>query len=229
MVEVLKPRAVVLFSGGLDSSTCLKIAAHQGFDCYALSIAYHQKNNAELIAAEKNAYLFGAKAHKTVSIDLMGLARSALIDPDLAIPDYQGNNEIPITYVPARNTIFLSLALGWAETLGAQDIFYGANAIDYPGYADCRPAFIQAFENLANLATTAGVQGQKFRIHAPLLNLTKAQIIQTGIALGIDYRNTISCYRADKEGRACGECDSCTFRKKGFAEAGIEDCTVYVD
>jgi 7-cyano-7-deazaguanine synthase len=227
MAKGLKPPAVVLFSGGLDSSTCLKIANNEGFSCYALSIDYGQKHRSELSMASKIASVLGAKTHKIVTIDLAGVAKSALVEEAIPIPNYDSSEAIPTTYVPARNTIFLSIALAWAETLGAQDIFIGANAIDYSGYPDCRPAYIQAFEQLAKLATKAGVEDQKFHIHAPLINLTKAEIIQEGIKLGIDYRQTISCYRADEQGRACGKCDSCTFRRKGFEEAKIADPTVY--
>lgn len=222
-------KAVILFSGGLDSTTCLALAKQQGFHCCTLSIDYGQKHRAEIKSAEKIAALFSVEAHRTITIGLDNLWGSALTDNDLSAPDYMGANDaIPVTYVPARNTIFLSFALGWAEVLGAQDIFIGANVIDYSNYPDCRPAFIQAFEGLANLATKAGVEGQKFRIHAPLLNFNKAQVIETGFKLGIDYSQTVSCYRADDQGNACGACDSCTFRKKGFKEAGIADPTRYV-
>lgn len=225
----MKPKAVILLSGGLDSTTCLALAKQQGFSCYTLNIDYGQKHHVEIKAAEKIAGSLGVEEHRTVAISLGELwGRSALTHTDLAVPDYVDGQDIPITYVPARNTIFLSLALGWAEALGAYDIFIGANAIDYSNYPDCRPVFIRAFEELANLATKAGKEeGQKFHIHAPLLNLNKAEIIQAGIALGIDYSQTISCYRADEQGNACGTCDSCIFRKKGFKEAGVVDPTCY--
>lgn len=222
-----EPKSIVLLSGGLDSVTCLAIACQEGFDCYALTLDYGQKHHAELQAATALAASFGV-THKIVNLNLTGLAHSALIDEDVSIPDYQGNQEIPATYVPARNTLFLSLALGWAETLRAQHIFIGANAVDYSGYPDCRPAFIEAFEQLANVATQAGVEGKKFHICAPLLSLTKAEIILQGLSLGIDYAQTISCYRADDAGKACGRCDSCQLRKKGFQEAGVPDPTHYV-
>lgn len=223
----MKPKAIILFSGGLDSTTCVAIAQEKGFDCYLLTIHYDQKHQAELKAAENIAASFNVIEHKTLSINLNGITKTALINEEISIPDYRGNQDIPVTYVPARNTLFLSLALGWAESVGAQDIFYGANFIDYSGYPDCRPAFIEAFEHLANVATKAGVEGKKFHIHAPLLKLTKAEIILEGQALGIDYSQTVSCYRADDEGRACGSCDSCQLRKKGFQEAGITDVTRY--
>ena len=227
MVERLNPLAVVLFSGGLDSATCLKMANTKGFSCYALSIDYGQKHRSELKIASKIAPLLGAVSHKTVTLNLAGVAQSALIDETIPIPDYNASSDIPATYVPARNTLFLSLALGWAETLGAQHIFIGANAIDYSNYPDCRPAFIQAFEQLANVATKLGIEGKKFKIHAPLLSMTKAEIIHAGIKMDIDYSQTVSCYRADEAGSACGECDSCILRKKGFEEAGIADPTLY--
>jgi 7-cyano-7-deazaguanine synthase len=222
-----KPKAIVLLSGGLDSVTCLAIACHEGFNCYALTLDYGQKHESELKAAQFFASLYGAK-HRTLHFNLTGLAQSALIDEASPVPDYKGDEAIPPTYVPARNTLFLSIALGWAETVGAQHIFVGANAVDYSGYPDCRPAFIEAFEQLANVATKAGVEGKKFHIRAPLLSLTKAEIILQGLSLGIDYRQTVSCYRADEQGRACSLCDSCQLRKKGFQEAGVLDPTHYV-
>lgn len=224
----MKPKAVLLLSGGLDSTTCLGLAKQEGFCCYTLNIDYGQKHRVEIKNAEKIANLLGAEAHRTIVISLGELwGKSALTDKNFAVPDHVDGQDIPITYVPARNTIFLSLALGWAEVLGAQDIFIGANAVDYSNYPDCRPAFIHAFEAVANVATKTGTEGQKFHIHAPLLNLSKAQIIQMGIALGIDYSQTVSCYRADEKGRACGTCDSCAVRKKGFREAGVVDPTRY--
>jgi 7-cyano-7-deazaguanine synthase len=220
----MQKKAVILFSGGLDSTTCIAIAKSQGFDCYALSFSYGQKHSVELEVAKKIAKAAGVVEHKIVTLNLGG---SALTDAHVAIDDYKGDNEIPTTYVPARNTVFLSVALGWAEVLGAFDIFIGANDVDYSGYPDCRPEYLQAFEQLADLATKAGVEGAHYKVNAPLLHWTKAEIIKTGLALGVDYEVTVSCYRADAEGRACGNCDSCTFRKKGFREAGVEDPTRY--
>ncbi len=222
----MQKKAVILFSGGLDSTTCLALAKSEGYACYALSFDYGQKHKVELDVALSLAKRMGVKEHKIVSLDL-GTLNSALTDDKLKVPDYKDDNEIPTTYVPARNTVFLSIALGWAEVLEAFDIFIGANAIDYSGYPDCRPAYLETFEKLANLATKAGVQGARYTIHAPLVHLTKGEIIEQGIRLRIDYSQTLSCYRADAEGRACGKCDSCTYRKKGFTEAGIVDPTRY--
>ncbi len=219
-------RAVVLLSGGLDSATVLAIARGQGFDCYALSMAYGQRHAAELAAAARVAEALGAVEHKVVSIGLDSFGGSALTDPDIQVPEQMGEG-IPVTYVPARNTVFLSLALGWAEVLGAHDIFIGVNAVDYSGYPDCRPEFIEAFERLANLATKAGVEGHPFQIHTPLIELTKAEIIRRGTALGLDYALTVSCYQANPAGEACGVCDSCRLRAKGFADAGLPDPTAY--
>jgi 7-cyano-7-deazaguanine synthase len=218
--------AVVLLSGGLDSATVLAIARNQGFACHALSMAYGQRHVAELNAAARVASALGAVDHKVISIGLDAFGGSALTDPTIQVPEQMGEG-IPVTYVPARNTVFLSLALGWAEVLGAQDIFIGVNAVDYSGYPDCRPEFIRGFEQLAALATKAGVEGQGFRIHTPLIDLTKAQIIREGISLGLDYGMTVSCYQADSEGRACGVCDSCRLRAKGFTDAGVDDPTRY--
>jgi 7-cyano-7-deazaguanine synthase len=218
--------AVVLLSGGLDSATVLAIARNQGFACHALSMAYGQRHVAELNAAARVASALGAVDHKVISIGLDAFGGSALTDPTIQVPEQMGEG-IPVTYVPARNTVFLSLALGWAEVLGAQDIFIGVNAVDYSGYPDCRPEFIRGFEQLAALATKAGVEGQGFRIHTPLIDLTKAQIIREGIRLGLDYGMTVSCYQADSEGRACGVCDSCRLRAKGFTDAGVDDPTRY--
>jgi 7-cyano-7-deazaguanine synthase len=218
--------AVVLLSGGLDSATVLAIARNQGFACHALSMAYGQRHVAELNAAARVAGALGAVDHKVISIGLDAFGGSALTDPTIQVPEQMGEG-IPVTYVPARNTVFLSLALGWAEVLGAQDIFIGVNAVDYSGYPDCRPEFIRGFEQLAALATKAGVEGQGFRIHTPLIDLTKAQIIREGISLGLDYGMTVSCYQADSEGRACGVCDSCRLRAKGFTDAGVDDPTRY--
>lgn len=222
-------KAVVLYSGGLDSTTCMAIARDKGFEAYALSFAYGQRHSVELDKARDYAPLIGAKDHMVVDIDLRKMGGSALT-ADIDVPkDGSSEDEIPITYVPARNTIFLSFALGWAEVLGASDIYIGVNALDYSGYPDCRPEFIDAFETMANLATRAGVEGvNPYRIHAPLIDLTKAQIIQQGLALGVDYRLTHSCYDPDPEGRSCGRCDSCLLRLKGFAEAGLTDPVTYV-
>lgn len=219
-------RAVVLLSGGLDSATALAIAREQGFACHALSLDYGQRHLAELNAAKRVARELGVVEHKILPLSLDAIGGSALTDSSIDVPE-QGGEGIPVTYVPARNTVFLSLALGWAEVLGAHDLFVGVNAVDYSGYPDCRPEYIQAFEQLANLATKAGVEGERFRIHAPLIEMTKAQIIREGVRLGVDYALTVSCYQADTEGRACGRCDSCRFRAQGFAQAGIPDPTRY--
>ena len=229
----ISKKAIVLSSGGLDSTTVLAIAADQGYDLYSLSFEYGQRHIFELQAAEKVAVALGAKRHIIARVDLKAVGGSALTD-DIAVP--KGRNEahmdaaIPITYVPARNTIFLAHALAWAEVLEAWDIFIGVNAVDYSGYPDCRPEFIQAFETMANLATKATVEGiGRFQIHAPLIHMTKAQIIQTGTALGVDYGITHSCYDPSPTGRACGTCDSCVLRKNGFTEAGVTDPTPYID
>ncbi|MBE0439335.1 MAG: 7-cyano-7-deazaguanine synthase QueC [Gammaproteobacteria bacterium] len=219
-------RAVVLLSGGLDSVTALAIAKEQGYECYTLSFDYGQRHEAELTAATKLSKQVGAVEHKVINIDLRTIGGSALTDNTVAVPE-QHQEGIPVTYVPARNTIFLSIALGWAEVLQANAIFVGVNAVDYSGYPDCRPEFVAAFETLANLATKAGVEGNKLEVHAPLMAMNKADIIRTGTRLGIDYSQTISCYQADKNGRACGRCDSCHFRKQGFEQAGIADPTLY--
>jgi 7-cyano-7-deazaguanine synthase len=219
-------RAIVLLSGGLDSATTLAIAVQQGFTVYALSFRYGQRHAVELAAAARVAKALGAAEHRTIIIDLAAFGGSALTDHTIAVPEAPSTG-IPITYVPARNTIFLSYALGWGEVLGARDIFVGVNAVDYSGYPDCRPEFIAAFERLANLATKAGVEGDAFRIHAPLIEWTKADIIKRGVAAGIDYAMTVSCYQPDGEGRACGRCDSCRLRRDGFAGAGIADPTRY--
>lgn len=220
-------KAVVLFSGGLDSTTCLALAKEQNFEVYALTLAYGQTNFLETRQAKIIAENFNVKEHKILPLSLDAWGGSALTDKDIAIPDYQGDGKIPVTYVPARNTIFLSLALGWAEVIGAGDIFIGVNFLDYSGYPDCRPDFLQAFEHVANVGTKAGIEGQKFKIHAPLLKLKKAEIIPIGQRLGVDYALTISCYRFDEQGRACGTCDCCVHRKKGFIEAGLPDPTLY--
>lgn len=218
--------AVVLLSGGLDSATVLAMARAQGYDCYALSVDYGQRHHSELEAAQRVAAMLGAKEHRVVHIDLTGFGGSALTDSNIAVPQQPGDG-IPTTYVPARNTIMLSLALAWAEVLKSQDIFIGVNAVDYSGYPDCRPAFIEAFERMANLATKAAVEGSALTIHAPLLHLSKAEIVRQGAALGVDYARTVSCYQADEQGRACGVCDSCRLRRAGFASAGLADPTVY--
>jgi len=219
-------RAVVLLSGGLDSVTALAMAREQGFECYTLSFNYGQRHHAELNAAERLSSQNGAVAHKVIDIDLSAIGGSALTDQSIDVPE-QYEEGIPVTYVPARNTVFLSIALGWAEVLSAQAIFVGVNAVDYSGYPDCRPEFITAFEQLANVATKAGVEGQELTIQAPLMTMTKADIIQEGTRLGIDYSQTISCYQADSDGRACGKCDSCRFRRQGFEQAGLADPTRY--
>lgn len=219
-------RAVVLLSGGLDSATVLAMARSQGFDCHALSVHYGQRHSAELDAAKRVAVALGAREHRIMGVDLAGIGGSALTDDALAIPQAPTAG-IPVTYVPARNTMLLSLALGWAEVLGAEDIFVGVNFVDYSGYPDCRPEFIAAFEALARLATKAGVEGCRYRINAPLIEMSKAQIIQAGVALGVDYGTTVSCYQADAQGAACGKCDSCRLRAAGFAAANIADPTRY--
>jgi 7-cyano-7-deazaguanine synthase len=224
-------KAVVLLSGGLDSTTTLAVARSQGFEVYALSVDYGQRHRVELERADRVARTFGVADHRTVQLDLRAVGGSALtaaIDvPKGRSADEMGHG-IPVTYVPARNTILLGLALGYAETVGAFDLFIGANVLDYSGYPDCRPEFLEAFERLANLATRAGVEGTgRFRVHAPLLKLTKAEIIREGVRLGVDYSQTLSCYDPDEGGRACGQCDSCLLRKKGFEEAGVPDPTTY--
>ena len=220
-------KAIVLLSGGLDSATALALAREAGHACYALSFRYGQRHSAELAAAQRIAEALGAAEHRTVDLDLSAIGGSALTDAAIAVPEAPTTG-IPVTYVPARNTVFLAVALGWAEVLGAREIFIGVNAVDYSGYPDCRPEFIQAFEQLANLATKAGVEGERFHVRTPLIELSKAQIIRRGMALGVDYSLTVSCYQADAEGRACGRCDSCRLRAKGFAEAGVADPTRYV-
>jgi 7-cyano-7-deazaguanine synthase len=219
-------RAVVLLSGGLDSATVLAIARSKNFECYALSVEYGQRHRAELEAARRIAAALGAHEHRNMRVDLAGIGGSALTDNNVPVPEAQGPG-IPVTYVPARNTLFLSLALGWAEVIGAADIFMGVNAVDYSGYPDCRPAFIQAFAALALVATKAGVEGGRFNIHAPLIEMSKADIIRAGMDLGVDFAATVSCYQADADGRACGRCDSCRLRAAGFAAANIRDPTIY--
>jgi 7-cyano-7-deazaguanine synthase len=217
-------KAVILLSGGLDSATVLAMATSGGFQCHTLSVNYGQRHSSELLAAEKVSRANSATL-KTIELDLRAFGGSALTD-DIDVPEEEGEG-IPITYVPARNTIMLSLALAWAEVLGANDIFIGVNAVDYSGYPDCRPEFIEAYEKMANLATKAGVEGKRMTIHTPLLDLTKADIIRQGIELGVDYALTVSCYQADNEGRACGVCDSCRIRAAGFNSAGVADPTPY--
>jgi len=219
-------KAVVLISGGLDSTTALAIARGQGYDCYTISFDYGQRHRAELVAAAITASALGSIEHKVIKLDLGAIGGSALTDTNINVPEEETSG-IPITYVPARNTIFLSIALGWAEVLGAQDIFIGVNAVDYSGYPDCRPDYIAAYEVMANLATRAGVEGEKLHIRTPLIDLTKAEIIQQGIALGVDYSLTVSCYQATTAGEACGKCDSCRLRKIGFEQAGVADPTRY--
>ncbi|OQW42145.1 MAG: 7-cyano-7-deazaguanine synthase [Proteobacteria bacterium SG_bin4] len=221
-------KAVVLLSGGLDSATVLAIARNQGFQCYALSVDYGQRHRSELEAARKVTQSLDSQAHQVIKLDLTAFGGSALTDRSIEIPiSGERAANIPVTYVPARNTIMLSLALAWAETLDCQDIFIGVNAVDYSGYPDCRPEYIAAFEQMANLATKAGIEGKKLTIHTPLMHLSKREIIQAGIALGVDFSLTVSCYQADEAGRACGVCDSCRIRKAGFAAASIVDPTRY--
>ncbi|MFW5927407.1 MAG: 7-cyano-7-deazaguanine synthase QueC [Wenzhouxiangella sp.] len=217
--------AVVLLSGGLDSATALAEAIAAGFECHTLAVDYGQRHRAELDAAERVSRALGARDHRVVGVDLRAIGGSALTD-DIDVPE-EDSDGIPATYVPARNTLLLSLALGHAEVLGAFDLFIGVNAVDYSGYPDCRPAFIVAFEELASLATKAGVEGERFRIHTPLIEKSKAAIIRRGVELGVDYAMTVSCYQADEQGRACGRCDSCRLRRKGFADAGLDDPTRY--
>lgn len=219
-------KAVVLLSGGLDSATILAQARAAGFACYSMSFDYGQRHRVELQAAERVAAQLGVVEHKVVGLNLNGIGGSALTDSSIAVPE-SPTEGIPVTYVPARNTVFLALALGWAEVLGAHDIFIGVNAVDYSGYPDCRPDFIAAFERVANLATREGVEGEGFRIQAPLQNLSKAQIVEIGMQHGVDYALTVSCYQADEDGRACGKCDSCRLRAAGFIAAGVVDPTRY--
>jgi 7-cyano-7-deazaguanine synthase len=220
-------KAVVLLSGGLDSATVLAIASSKGYECFALSVDYGQRHVSELAAAVKVAHSIGARDHKVINVDLSAFGRSALTDLSTPIPAEGIKPGVPVTYVPARNTIMLSLALAWAEVLQSRDIFIGVNAVDYSGYPDCRPEYIAAFENMANLATKAAIEGGKLFIHAPLMNLPKAQIIKQGILLGVDYSLTVSCYQADKAGLACGVCDSCRIRRTGFQSAHVPDPTHY--
>ncbi len=223
----MSKRAVVLVSGGLDSATVLAMADRDGYECFGLSVGYGQRHSAELMAAERVCASLGCEQHRTIHIDLAAFGGSALTDESIAVPQAPTEG-IPVTYVPARNTVFLSLALAWAEVLEAFDIFVGVNAVDYSGYPDCRPEFISSFESMANLATKAGVEGRKLSIRAPLINLSKAEIIKQGAALGVDYGLTVSCYQATESGAACGVCDSCRLRRAGFVEAGVPDPTEYV-
>nr|WP_312231759.1 7-cyano-7-deazaguanine synthase QueC [Pseudomonas sp.] len=219
-------KAVILLSGGLDSATVVAMAKDQGYSCYSMSFDYGQRHRSELQAAERVARQLEVVEHKVIGMNLGGIGGSALTDDSIDVPQAPTTG-IPVTYVPARNTVFLSLALGWAEVLGAQDIFIGVNAVDYSGYPDCRPEFVEAFERMANLATKMGVEGQRIRIQAPLQMMSKAEIVQAGSRLGVDYGLTVSCYLADADGRACGRCDSCRLRAAGFAAAGMADPTRY--
>ena len=221
-----RKRGVILVSGGLDSTTVLAMARSLDYQCYTLSFDYGQRNRAELLAAERVSVALGDVEHKVVRLNLDSIGGSALTDTNIAVPEEETEG-IPVTYVPARNTIFLSIALGWAEVLDAHDIFIGVNAVDYSGYPDCRPEFISAFENMANLATRAGVEGQDISIHTPLMTMGKGDIIRAGAALGVDYSLTVSCYQASAEGLACGRCDSCRLRRQGFVDAAVEDPTRY--
>lgn len=221
-----KKKAVVLLSGGLDSATVLAMARAEGYECYALGFDYGQRHSAELQAAQRVAADLGACEHKVIKLDLRAIGGSALTDDSIDVPE-EDTGGIPVTYVPARNTVFLSIALGWAEVLGAQDIFVGVNAVDYSGYPDCRPEYLAAFEHMANLATRAGVEGHRLTVHAPLMRMSKADIVRRGTELGVDYSLTVSCYQARPDGAACGRCDSCRLRAAGFAEAELADPTVY--
>ncbi len=229
MASVTPEKAVVLVSGGLDSATILAMAINEGLLCYALSFDYGQRHKSELTAAAKLAKNLGVKEHRVISLDLRGIGGSALTDDNIAVPEMLDTPDsgIPVTYVPARNTLFLSYALAWAEVLEARHIYIGVNAVDYSGYPDCRPEYIAAYQTMSALATKAGVEGHAAKIHTPLIDLSKAEIIRNGLKLGVDYASTISCYSADAEGRACGHCDSCYLRATGFADAGIADPTRY--
>lgn len=220
-------RAIVLLSGGLDSATCLAIARDMGFECYALSVAYGQRHAAELTASKRVADALGAREHRLARVNLGQFGGSALTDPAIPVPEESGSGGIPVTYVPARNTVMLSIALAWAEVLDAHDIFVGVNAVDYSGYPDCRPEFIRAFQDMANLATKSGAEGTRITIHAPLIELSKAEIIKLGTRLGVDYGITVTCYQADDQGRACGRCEACRLRRAGFEAAGVGDPTPY--
>jgi 7-cyano-7-deazaguanine synthase len=220
-------KAVILLSGGLDSTTCLSVAKSEGFDCYTLGFDYGQKHRVELEASKNISKHFNATRHEIVKLSIGNLGGSALTDNSISIPDHSGDDKIPVTYVPARNTAFLSIALGWAEILNAEAVFIGVSMMDYSGYPDCRPEYIEAFQNLANLATKTGVEGNPIIIRTPLLRLTKAETVKLGLSLGVDYKITVSCYQANEKGEACGKCDSCYLRKKGFEEAGVLDPTKY--
>ncbi len=224
----MKKKAIVLISGGLDSATCLAMATHQGYACYTLSFDYGQKQRAELKASEQLAKQFNAIEHKTFKLPINEWGGSALTDRSLTIPDWQDNDEIPITYVPARNTVFFAIALSWAEAIGAYDIFSGITAVDYSHYPDCRPVYLEALQNLSRLATKTGVEDQAITFHAPLIYLSKAETIQLGSQLGVDFSQTITCYRADEQGRACGQCASCVLRARAFKSLGIADPTRYI-
>lgn len=223
----MQAKAIILLSGGLDSTTCLAIAKSEDYDCYALSVDYGQRHHAELLAAQNIAKAFDVSEHKIIQINLNAIGGSSLTDEKLQVSDYQKSNNVPNTYVPARNTILLSLSLAYAEVIGAYDIFIGANVVDYSNYPDCRPAFLTSFEQLAALGTKAGTEGQSIRIHAPLLHWSKSRIIQEGLRLGVDYSKTVSCYRLSHDGKACGRCDSCVLRKQGFDELTTNDPTIY--
>ena len=227
MVEIDIPRAVVLLSGGLDSATCLSIAQKSGYECYGLSFDYGQRHRVELESAQRLALQAELADYKVIPVDMRGIGGSALTDSSINVPESESEG-IPVTYVPARNTVFLAYALGWAEVLSAKVIFIGVNALDYSGYPDCRPEYVAAFQTMANLATKQGVEGEAICIETPLINLTKAEIIKRGSELGIDYSLTVSCYQPDSHGGACGLCDSCRLRKKGFEEAGFDDPTLYI-
>jgi 7-cyano-7-deazaguanine synthase len=224
---MFQKKAVILVSGGLDSTTVLAIARSQGYDCYTMSFDYGQRHRVELLAAERTALAHGSLEHKVIKLDLRSIGGSALTDEAIDVPEHETGG-IPVTYVPARNTVFLSIALGWAEVLGAEDIFIGVNAVDFSGYPDCRPNYIAAYEVMANLATRAGAEGGKLHIRTPLIDLSKADIIKQGMTLGVDYSLTVSCYQANDKGEACGKCDSCRLRKAGFEQAGIADPTLYL-
>lgn len=221
-------KAVILLSGGLDSTTCLAIAKAEGFECHALSFAYGQRHSAELAAAHRVANHFKVAEHRIINLDIGQLGGSALTDETIQVPDYRASKEIPVTYVPARNTVFLAYALGYAEIIGAQDIFIGVSSVDYSHYPDCRPEYISAFQALANLATKTGVEGRPVQLHAPLQFLSKAETILRGSQLGVDYSLSVSCYQAKENGAACGRCDSCCFRKQGFEASGLADPTFYI-
>lgn len=223
----MSKRAVVLLSGGLDSATCLAMAQADGYTCHTLAFDYGQRHRVELAAAERLSRAMGAASHRVVELGLRQIGGSALTDDSIAVPE-EASEGIPVTYVPARNTVFLALALGLAEVLDAQAIYIGVNAVDYSGYPDCRPAFIEAFQQMADLATRAGIEGHGPRLATPLIDLSKAEIIHRGTALGVDYGLTVSCYQADEQGRACGKCDSCRLRARGFADAGVADPTPYI-